>query len=47
MRVALLIMVLGNDGNACYLNSVLMAELRSCCMNVKFDWQELGPWKQL
>lgn len=46
MRSALLILVLGSEGNEYYLNSVSMAELWACCMNAKFDWEDLGAWKQ-
>lgn len=44
MRQALLQLVLGNEANDCYVNSVVQAELWRCCMDSNFGWQTGKPW---
>ena len=44
MRQALLQLVLGNEANDCYVNSVVQAELWRCCMDSNFHWQTMDCW---
>ena len=44
MRQALLQLVLGNEANDCYVNSVVQAELWRCCVDSNFGWQTMHCW---
>lgn len=44
LRTTLLQLCLGNEANACYLNTVLMAELWARCMDSHFSRKDTGDW---